>query len=115
YAAAVEEKRLADPVLTAQLANDFELRQLIPDYLPSDEDSAGWATHLEWTNVDYRPFKKRSVRPVQVVRLSVVQYKMRAIDSFAAFEQQCEFFVDTSADYKSDFVLFPELFTTQLL
>ena len=29
--------------------------------------------------------------------------------------KQCEFFVDTAADYKSDFVLFPELFTTQLL
>ena len=115
YATAVEEKRLVDPVLTTQLANDFELRQLIPDYLPSDEDSSGWATHMEWTNRDYRPFKKRSIRPVQIVRLGVVQYQMRTIESFGAFEQQCEFFVDTASDYKSDFLVFPELITTQLL
>lgn len=115
YVAAVEEKRLVDPVLTTQLANDFEVRQLIPDYLPSDEDSSGWATHMEWTNRDYRPFKKRAIRPVQLVRLGVVQYQMRTIDSFESFEQQCEFFVDTASDYKSDFLVFPELVTTQLL
>jgi predicted amidohydrolase/ribosomal protein S18 acetylase RimI-like enzyme len=115
YVAAVEEKRLHDPVLTTQLSNDFELRQLIPDYLPSDEDSSGWATHMEWTNVDYRPFKKRSIRPVQMVRLGLVQYQMRTVASFEAFEQQCEFFVDTASDYKCDFLLFPELISTQLL
>ncbi len=115
YVAAVEEKRLYDQVLTAQLANEFEVRQVIKDYLPSDEDSAGWATHMEWTNVDYRPFKKRSVRPVQVVRIAVVQYQMRAIESFEAFEKQCEYFVDTASDYKADFLLFPELISTQLM
>ncbi len=115
YVAAVEDKRLIDPVLTAQLANGFEVRQLIADYLPSDEDSAGWATHMEWENRDYRPFKQRAIRPVQMVRLGVVQYQMRSIDSFRAFEQQCEFFVDTASDYKTDFLLFPELLTTQLL
>jgi predicted amidohydrolase len=40
---------------------------------------------------------------------------MRAIRGFDEFAQQCEFFIDTASDYKSDFVLFPELFTTQLL
>jgi predicted amidohydrolase len=102
-------------VLTTQLANGFELKQLIPEYMPSDEDSAGWATHMEWTNVDYRPFQKRAMQPVQIVRLATVQYRMRAIDSFEEFEQQCRFFVDTAGDYKCDFVVFPELFTTQLL
>ena len=34
---------------------------------------------------------------------------------FDEFAQQCEFFLDTASDYKCDFVLFPELFTTQLL
>ena len=37
------------------------------------------------------------------------------IKSFDEFAQQCEFFLDTASDYKCDFVLFPELFTTQLL
>ncbi len=115
YVQKVEAKVLVDPVLTAQLANGFELRQVIPDYLPSDEDSAGWATHMEWTNVDYRPFRKRTMQPTQVVRISTVQYGMRAISTFEDFEHQCEFFVDTAGDYKCDFITFPELFTTQLL
>lgn len=115
YVQDVEDKTIYDPVLTTQLANGFEVKQLLPDYDPTDEDSAGWATHMEWTNVDYRPFKKRSVRPVQVVRLATIQYQMRTVSSFSEFEQQCAFFVDTASDYKCDFVLFPELFTTQLL
>ncbi len=115
YAENVEDKTLYDPVLTTQLSNGFELKQLIPDYLPSDEDSVGWATYLEWTNVDYRPHKKRAIRPVQSVRLAAVQYQMRTVKDFDEFAQQCLFFVDSASDYKCDFVLFPELITTQLL
>lgn len=115
YVENVEDKTLYDPVLTTQLANGFELKRLIPDYMPSDEDSAGWASYLEWTNVDYRPYKKRAIRPVQVVRIAAVQYQMRTIDNFDDFRKNCGFFVDTASDYKCDFVLFPELITTQLL
>lgn len=115
YVQKVEDSTLYDPVLTTQLANGFELKQLIPDYMPSDEDSSGWATHMEWVNVEYRPFQKRSMRAVQMVRLASVQYQMRRVESFEEFERQCTFFVDTAGDYKCDFVLFPELFTTQLL
>lgn len=115
YVQKVEDKTLHDPVLTTQLANGFELKQLIPDYLPTDEDSAGWATHMEWLNVEYRPFQKRSLRAVQMVRLATVQYQMHRVESFAELERQVTFFVDTAGDYKCDFVTFPELFTTQLL
>ncbi len=115
YADKVEGKMLYDPVLTTQLSNGFELKRLIPDYFPTDEDSVGWATYLEWTNVDYRPYKKRAIRPVQMVRIAAVQYQMRTIESFDEFARQCAFFVDSASDYKCDFVLFPELLTTQLL
>ena len=40
---------------------------------------------------------------------------MRRIESFEEFAQQCEFFVDTASDYQTDFVVFPELITNQLL
>ena len=40
---------------------------------------------------------------------------MRRITEFEEFAKQCEFFVDIASEYKSDFVVFPELFTTQLL
>ncbi len=115
YIEAVMAKRLYDPVLTAQLANGFVLKAIIDDYLPSDVDSAGYATHLEWVNLDYRPVKGRHQQTIQRVRVAVVQFMMRRIGSFEEFATQCEFFVDTASDYRSDFVVFPELFTLQLL
>ena len=116
YVEAVIARRIHDPVLTAQLANGFVLKQLIPDYLPSDEDSAGYATCLEWPNLDYRSKPtRRARRAYEPCRLALVQYQMRAISTFEEFERQCEFFVDTASDARSDFLLFPELFTLQLL
>jgi predicted amidohydrolase/ribosomal protein S18 acetylase RimI-like enzyme len=115
YIDAVMERRLYDPVLTSQLANGFVLKRLIADYLPSDEDSAGYATELEWTNLDHRRVRSRQLRSVHPVRVAAVQYQMRRIRSFDDFAKQVEFFVDTAGDYQSDFLLFPELFTLQLL
>ncbi|MCA9026679.1 MAG: GNAT family N-acetyltransferase [Planctomycetaceae bacterium] len=116
YVEAVSEKAIYDPVLTAQLANGFALQGLIPDYFPSDGDSRGFATFLEWRNLDYQPVKKRRYRhAADLIRICVVQYQMRTIGSFDQFAQQCEYFIDVASDYKGDFILFPELFTTQLL
>lgn len=117
YVEEVREKRLYDPVLTSQLANGFLLRQLVEAYLPEDDGSMGYGTLLEWPNLDYiRPRSvRRKLRAVQPVRVSLVQYQMRTISSFDEFERQVSFFVNTAGDYKSDFVLFPELFTLQLL
>lgn len=116
YVEAVEDKTLFDPVLTAQLSNGFSLQGLIPDYFPSDTASRGYATFLEWRNLDYQKgAKRRYHHPVEPIRIASVQYQMRAISSFDEMAQQCEFFIDVASDYKSDFVLFPELFTTQLL
>ena len=117
YVERVMIKEFYDPVLTAQLANGFVLKGLIPNYVPSDTSSAGYATHLEWVNLDYQPNAKRRFHaPVEPVRLAVVQYQMRTISSFDDFAQQCDFFVGAaSTDYKADFIIFPELFTTELL
>ncbi len=115
YIERVMAKELFDPVLTAQLANGFVLRRLIPNYMPSDAQSRGYATFLEWTNLDYVPPGTRVFQAVSNARICVVQYKMRRIDNFSAFRAQVEYFVDTASDYKSDFVVFPELLTTQLL
>lgn len=116
YIDKVVEKAIYDPVLTAQMSNGFSVRGLTPGYLPSDKDSCGYATYLEWSNLDYQPGRQRlSHHAVHLIRVCVVQYQMRTIKSFDEFAQQCEFFLDTASDYKSDFVLFPELFTNQLL
>lgn len=115
YVEAVMAKEIYDPVFTAQLANGFELRRLIANYLPADTESRGYATFLEWTNHDYRRGGQRTFEAVQNVRVATVQYQVRKVGSFDDMAQQVEFFVDAAADYHSDFVVFPELFTTQLL
>lgn len=116
YIDKVVDRILYDPVLTAQLANGFSVQGLIPGYYPEDQSSGGYATFLEWTNLDHRPGAKRRYHSlVEQIRICVVQYQMRAVRGFDEFAQQCEFFLDTASDYKCDFVLFPELFTTQLL
>jgi predicted amidohydrolase/GNAT superfamily N-acetyltransferase len=115
YVEAVMSKRFFDPVLTPQLANGFALQGLIPDYLPGDQESRGYATFLEWRNLDYRAEPHARQRTVAPVRIALVQYFMQRISSFEQFEKQCEFYVDTAGDYRSDFVVLPELFTTQLL
>jgi predicted amidohydrolase/GNAT superfamily N-acetyltransferase len=116
YVENVIDKTIYDPVLTAQLANGFALQGLIPNYFPSDTASRGYATFLEWRNLDYvKGAKRRFLSPTELVRIAAVQYQMRTISDFSDFAQQCEFFIDTASEYKSDFVLFPELHTTQLL
>ena len=40
---------------------------------------------------------------------------MRKVKSFADFARQITYFTDVAADYESDFVLFPELVTVELL
>lgn len=115
YVERVIEKAHFDPVLTAQAANGFVLKGLIPNYLPSDTDSCGYATYLEWTNLESVRDKRRRLHPVAPMRLCVVQYQMRTVKSFSEFATQVEFFLDVASDYKCDFVLYPELFTTQLM
>ena len=49
------------------------------------------------------------------VRISAIQYMLRPIQNFEDFVRQVEFFVTSAKDYGSQFVLFPEFFTMQLL
>ena len=115
YVSEVVSNNLYDPVLSAQLKNGFVLKRLIHSYEP-DEASGNWATLLEWANLDYQPkTKRRKLRTSEPVRICVVQYQMRTIRSYEEFADACEYFVDIAGDYKCDFIVFPEIFTTQLL
>lgn len=49
------------------------------------------------------------------VRIAIAQYDLKKISGFEAFAEQCAFFARTAASYKADFVLYPELLTTQWL
>lgn len=115
YVDAVMRKALFDPVLTAQLANGFVLKRLIPAYMPSDQASRGYATFLEWPNVDHVPPRSRRFIAVRLVRIAVVQYQLRELDRFEEFARQVEFFCDVASENRADFVVFPELLTVALL
>jgi predicted amidohydrolase/ribosomal protein S18 acetylase RimI-like enzyme len=115
YIEKVMNKELHDTVLTTQLSNGFVLKRLIPGYLTVDTDSKGFAAFLEWANLDYIPDPRQRFVPVSPVRVCVVQYQLRLVSDFQTFAGQCEYFLDVASEYKCDFILFPEIFTTQLL
>ncbi len=115
YVEGVQSKDIYDPVLTTQLANGFTLKRVIRSYLASDLESDGFATLLEWVNLDYEPDPHRRMLTSRPARICVVQYGMRHLSGFEDFAEQCEYFVDVGSGYKADFVVFPEIFTTQML
>ncbi len=115
YVERVLASEFNEPVLTFQLANGFAIKRIVRDYLPGDEESMGYAVLMEWANLHYSPNMNERTRSTFPVRVCAVQYPMRAIASFDDFAQQCTFFVDAAAGYRADFVLFPEIFTLQLL
>ncbi|WP_269618181.1 carbon-nitrogen hydrolase family protein [Zhongshania sp. BJYM1] len=121
YLDAVVNQRTRDPVLSFQLRNDFEVIDLMPNYLVDDKDSMGYGVHLVWHNpkvetaANVAHTKRHGGRQPDTVRVGTVQYMQRRVTSFVEFMSFIEYFVDVVADYKGDFVVFPELITLQLL
>jgi predicted amidohydrolase/GNAT superfamily N-acetyltransferase len=115
YIEKVKIKELYDPVLSFQLANDFYVRKLLTGYLSGDKESMEYATLLEWPNIFYTKSVKLINAPRSEVRLGLVQWQMRSMKSIDDLFEQMEFYVDAVSDYKSDFVLFPELFNAPLM
>ncbi|WBV61304.1 carbon-nitrogen hydrolase family protein [Chryseobacterium camelliae] len=113
YIRKVRDKEIYDPVLSFQLSNNFLPIKVLKKYLPEDESSKENAVLLQWNNIYYS--KKPNTMQDSIIRLGLVQWQMRQFKDINAFYEQVEFFVDVMGDYKSDFVLFPELFNTPLL
>ncbi|MBD3265332.1 GNAT family N-acetyltransferase [bacterium] len=126
YVELIKQRKLRDPVPMFQMRNGFEIIGILRNYLPDDHESLGYAAHMVWYNPDIQDDKyeatpgmyhiERKIRQYPaMVRVSAVQYQQRRVSSFDEFCHYVEYFVDVTADYKSDFVVFPELFTLQLL
>lgn len=121
YVEQIKQKKVRDPVLSFQLHNGFEVLGLIPNYLPVDFQSMGYAVHLVWRNPrvpQEQPSGKRKNyggRMPDSIRIGTVQYMQRRVRSFEEFLSFVEYFVDVVADYRGDFVVFPEMFALQLL
>lgn len=118
YLVRVGEGEFRDQVIGFQLANGFTPIGVLANYLPFDKASDGFAAHMIWRNPYVDPNEPpafRVPRDVESVRLATVQFQARAVENFEEFVQNVEYFVDVAADYRSDFVVFPELFTIPLL
>ncbi|AZA83036.1 carbon-nitrogen hydrolase [Chryseobacterium lactis] len=113
YIRRVRDKEIYDPVLSFQLSNNFLPIRVLKKYLPEDEASQENAVLLQWNNIYYS--KNPNTMQDSIIRLGLVQWQMRHFKDIEAFYEQVEFFVNVMGDYKSDFVLFPELFNTPLL
>ncbi len=123
YVEAVRNKQVNDPVLGFQIRMGFEPVRVLHGYLPVDRESGGNAVQLLWRNPQYAaapastPERPRPTHQAALnrVRVATVQYKQRRIGSFDEFRQMVTYFIDVTGDYGADFVVFPELFTLQLL
>ncbi len=120
YIEAVRNRQVRDSVLGFQLRNGFEPLDVFENYLPNDTQSGGYGVLLAWRNPQYAPADEDTTVARQHalpdrVRIAAVQYGQRRISSFEDFTQMALYFIDVTADYGADFVLFPELFTLQLL
>lgn len=132
YVAEVVKGTRKDPTLSFQLANGLVVLDVVPEYL-EDSESRGFATLLEWLNPEYmasvslesgglqtdseelREEISRELPRPRRVRIAAMQYLLRPITRFEEFATQVEFFVRSAQEYRSQFVLFPEYFTMQLL
>jgi len=120
YLQAVLARTVRDAVITFQLSEGYEPRGILSDYIPTDKESGGNAVLMYWTNplAPQESGKKlpgRKERFPSSVRVATVQFQMRRIATIDEFEEQVEYWIDVASDYNSDFVLFPELFTLELL
>ncbi len=120
YLNAVLEKKVRDQVINFQMNQGFTPRTVLAGYLASDKESGGNAVLMYWPN----PLAPESTlfalhggnsRLPSSVRVATVQFQMRRIGKIDEFEEQVEYFVDVASDYRADFVIFPELFTLELL
>lgn len=116
YISKVKKKEIYDPILTFQLSNDFDVKRVLTNYLPEDEESKGYATLLEWNNLYYDTMKTPLIgAPRTKARIGCVQWQMRPMKSVDDLIQQVEFFVDALSDYQCDLALFPEFFNAPLM
>jgi predicted amidohydrolase/GNAT superfamily N-acetyltransferase len=118
YIDAVIQRKVSDPVIGFQIRHGFRPIGVMKGYSPYDEASGGYATHMVWRN----PYADKALTVKSIphglktsVRVASVQYQQRLVGSFEEFMKNVEYFVDVTSDYRSDFVVFPELFTLQLL
>ncbi|RLQ87614.1 bifunctional GNAT family N-acetyltransferase/carbon-nitrogen hydrolase family protein [Notoacmeibacter ruber] len=118
YLASVKRRETKDPTLDFQIRAGFEPERVMRLYNREDKPSDGHAALMLWRNPYYDP--NLDNQPVtrldpEVVRIVSVQMAARTLNDTEEFYKAVDYFVDVASEYEGDFVVFPELFTLQLL
>ena len=107
-----------DMALTAHLKAGYQVRDVRID-LMSDQASANWATLLEMPNSAFNAAKRRLAVPIKRgfrrARVCAAQWRMRPVKSWQELDDSVDFFVNAANEYHCHFLVFPELFTAQML
>lgn len=119
YLAAINSKKVKDPTVSFQMRNGFVPISVIPDYLPSDTESLGYAVLMRWHNplIDKTGVARVSFREdaKDNVKVCTINFEQRKIQSFEEFQSILEYFIGVASEYHCDFVVFPEFVTMSLL
>lgn len=121
YVDQIVQRKQSDPVLSFQLRNGFEVIGIMKDYMDADRQSLGYGIHLAWRNPqepsdrEKKRAKHYGNRMPDTVRIGTVQFMQRRVSSFEEFLENVRYFVDVVAEYSGDFVVFPEMFSLQVL
>lgn len=118
YLDAVTSGALTDSVINFQMRSGFEPVRALPRYAPDDLPSGGHAALMIWRNPYYDPeIENQPVTRTNKdnVRVTSVQLNARTLSDHEDFYRTVDYFTNIAAEYESDFVVFPEYFTLQLL
>ncbi len=119
YLEAVKSKKIKDPTISFQIKNDFTPIAILPDYLPSDIESKGYAVLMRRDNPLVEEHEGKTISYLKetkdTVRVCTINFQQRQIKSYEEFHNIVEYFIDVASDYRCDFVVFPEFVTMSLL
>lgn len=115
YLEKVKQKEIHDPVLNFQMSNDFYPTRVLKNYLKGDKASDEYAILLKWDNIYYEEPSETPQNIKKIIRLGLIQWRMRTFNDLDDLLQQVEFYVDAMSGYRCDFALFPEFFNAPLM
>src|SRR5690606_33767690 len=100
YLEAVTTKKIKDPTVSFQIKNGFEPIMVLNNYLPSDNESMGYAILMRWENPLIDPkgnhFYVEDVK--DNVRICTINFEQRKISSLVEFQSIAEYFIGVAAD-----------------
>ncbi len=118
YFNAVRDGVVRDPVAQFQMRAGFEPVMLLENYLPEDKASGGMAALMAWRNpeatagLESQPATRYDP---QLVRVTAAQLQARPAETLDELVGTVQYFVKVASSYRSDFIVFPELFSLAAL